>query len=214
MLRFLTAGESHGQTLVMTLDGMPAGLQLDVDALNSESESKACRGEAAETNADSEVAQLNQVVTTALGLVDGADAASVPSVDEAITAAMALRDEAIAYIHSIAPPPVADEGRVQADASGAEVGTGFDALMPGYAPLLDDEIQQATVARLMAPSSPVGLGKDRDDWPSDVIRRAAGVAARSLNGTESVITTLSVVTLGSRRLDQPEPCELDGKLRA
>jgi len=24
MLRFLTAGESHGQTLVMTLDGMPA----------------------------------------------------------------------------------------------------------------------------------------------------------------------------------------------
>ena len=27
MLRFLTAGESHGQTLVMTLDGMPAGLE-------------------------------------------------------------------------------------------------------------------------------------------------------------------------------------------
>jgi chorismate synthase len=34
MLRFLTAGESHGQALVMTLDGMPAGLQLDIDALN------------------------------------------------------------------------------------------------------------------------------------------------------------------------------------
>ena len=32
MLRFLTAGESHGQALVMTLDGMPAGLQLDIDA--------------------------------------------------------------------------------------------------------------------------------------------------------------------------------------
>jgi chorismate synthase len=36
MLRFLTAGESHGQALVMTIDGMPAGLQLDVDALNTQ----------------------------------------------------------------------------------------------------------------------------------------------------------------------------------
>ena len=34
MLRFLTAGESHGQALVVTVDGMPAGLQLDMDALN------------------------------------------------------------------------------------------------------------------------------------------------------------------------------------
>jgi chorismate synthase len=34
MLRFLTAGESHGQALVVTMDGMPAGLQLDIDALN------------------------------------------------------------------------------------------------------------------------------------------------------------------------------------
>jgi leucyl aminopeptidase len=51
--------------------------------------------------------------------------------------------------------------------------------------------------RVVAPSLPVasvlavGLGKSRDEWPSDVIRRAAGVAARSLNGTESVVTTLS-----------------------
>ena len=36
MLRFLTAGESHGQTLVVTLDGMPAGLQLDIDTLNAQ----------------------------------------------------------------------------------------------------------------------------------------------------------------------------------
>jgi chorismate synthase len=34
MLRFLTAGESHGQALVVTVDGMPAGLQLDIHALN------------------------------------------------------------------------------------------------------------------------------------------------------------------------------------
>ncbi|MCW2519730.1 MAG: leucyl aminopeptidase, partial [Mycobacterium sp.] len=53
--------------------------------------------------------------------------------------------------------------------------------------------------RVVAPSLPVasvlavGLGKSRDEWPSDVIRRAAGVAARSLNGTESVVTTLSEI---------------------
>jgi chorismate synthase len=34
MLRFLTAGESHGQALVVIVDGMPAGLPLDIDALN------------------------------------------------------------------------------------------------------------------------------------------------------------------------------------
>ena len=36
MLRFLTAGESHGQALVMTLDGMPAGLSVDIDGLNAQ----------------------------------------------------------------------------------------------------------------------------------------------------------------------------------
>jgi chorismate synthase len=33
MLRFLTAGESHGQGLVAVLEGMPAGLALDLDAI-------------------------------------------------------------------------------------------------------------------------------------------------------------------------------------
>jgi chorismate synthase len=36
MLRFLTAGESHGQALVATLDGMPAGLTIDLDALDAQ----------------------------------------------------------------------------------------------------------------------------------------------------------------------------------
>ena len=34
MLRFLSAGESHGQALVITVDVMPAGLELDIDGLN------------------------------------------------------------------------------------------------------------------------------------------------------------------------------------
>jgi chorismate synthase len=36
MLRFLTAGESHGQALVVTIDGMPAGLEIDIAALNAQ----------------------------------------------------------------------------------------------------------------------------------------------------------------------------------
>ncbi|WP_418002601.1 leucyl aminopeptidase [Mycobacterium sp. PDNC021] len=53
------------------------------------------------------------------------------------------------------------------------------------------------LTRVLVPSLPVasvlavGLGKDRDEWPADVVRRAAGVAARALNGTETVVTTLS-----------------------
>ncbi len=54
-----------------------------------------------------------------------------------------------------------------------------------------------STTRVVAPSLPVasvlavGLGKDRDEWPSDVIRRASGVAARALSGTENIITLLS-----------------------
>jgi leucyl aminopeptidase len=41
----------------------------------------------------------------------------------------------------------------------------------------------------------VGLGSPRGDWPADVIRRAAGTAARALDKATSVITTLSVLDL-------------------
>jgi leucyl aminopeptidase len=59
------------------------------------------------------------------------------------------------------------------------------------------------LTRVLAPSLPVssvltvGLGKSRDNWPADMIRRAAGVAARSLNGTETVLTTLSDLDLSA-----------------
>ncbi|MBI3691352.1 MAG: leucyl aminopeptidase, partial [Mycolicibacterium aromaticivorans] len=57
------------------------------------------------------------------------------------------------------------------------------------------------VTRLHVPSLAVGsvlavgLGAPRDEWPADVIRRAAGVAARSLSGVETVITTLTELDL-------------------
>jgi leucyl aminopeptidase len=53
------------------------------------------------------------------------------------------------------------------------------------------------VHRLAVPSLPVGsvltvgLGKPRSEWPADTIRRAAGVAARSLGAAEAAITTLA-----------------------
>ena len=36
MLRFLTAGESHGRGLVAILEGVPAGLALDFDRITAD----------------------------------------------------------------------------------------------------------------------------------------------------------------------------------
>ncbi len=36
MLRYLTAGESHGKTLLALVDGFPAGIQVDTDIIDSE----------------------------------------------------------------------------------------------------------------------------------------------------------------------------------
>ncbi len=57
------------------------------------------------------------------------------------------------------------------------------------------------VTRLHVPSLPVasvlavGLGAARDEWPAEVIRRAAGVAVRSLSGVEAVVTTMTELHL-------------------
>ena len=34
MLRYLTAGESHGKALLVILEGMPAGLRIEVNQIN------------------------------------------------------------------------------------------------------------------------------------------------------------------------------------
>ncbi len=57
------------------------------------------------------------------------------------------------------------------------------------------------IHRLVVSSLPVssvltvGLGKPRDEWPADVIRRAAGTASRALGGAETAVTTLSQLDL-------------------
>src|SRR3989304_9784126 len=36
MLRFLTSGESHGPALTVILEGLPAGLDIDIDAIHAD----------------------------------------------------------------------------------------------------------------------------------------------------------------------------------
>ena len=54
-------------------------------------------------------------------------------------------------------------------------------------------VQSLAVASVLT----VGLGKRRDQWPADTIRRAAGVAARSLDNVAAAVTTLSAIDLGA-----------------
>jgi leucyl aminopeptidase len=55
------------------------------------------------------------------------------------------------------------------------------------------------VHRLVVKSLPVasvltvGVGKPRDEWPADLIRRTAGSAARALGGADAAITTLAAL---------------------
>ncbi|MFZ0833303.1 MAG: leucyl aminopeptidase [Mycobacterium sp.] len=62
---------------------------------------------------------------------------------------------------------------------------------------------EGQVHRVVVPSLPaasvltVGLGQESNEWPADKIRRAAGLAARSLDKTQSVVTTLSALDLGA-----------------
>lgn len=88
----------------------------------------------------------------------------------------------------------------------------------GSAPYLDagviDQIERTVAAlggtggegqihRVLADGAPVasvltiGLGSRQEEWPADVVRRAAGAAARSLEKADSVVTTLSGLDLGA-----------------
>ncbi|MCK0173411.1 MULTISPECIES: leucyl aminopeptidase [Mycobacteriaceae] len=62
---------------------------------------------------------------------------------------------------------------------------------------------EGQIHRLVVGSLPVasvltvGLGKPRDEWPADTVRRAAGNAARSLDKAAAVLTTLSALDLSA-----------------
>jgi leucyl aminopeptidase len=87
---------------------------------------------------------------------------------------------------------VAAEPFLDADAV-AEIEAGLRAL--------DATGASEQIHRLLVPSLPVasvltiGLGKPRDEWPADVIRRVAGAAASALSGVEAAVTTLTQLDL-------------------
>jgi hypothetical protein len=94
---------------------------------------------------DTALAVLNlqhDVVSTSLGILTSKSRPLTSAVSTTIHTALVGRDAAIAYIHSITPPPVADEGRVQATASDEPVVADWATVMPNLLPLLDDEVQQ------------------------------------------------------------------------
>ena len=91
-------------------------------------------------------------------------------------------------------PAVAAAEYLSAEAV-AEIEAGLEALgASGGA----EQLHRLTVASIpVASVLAVGLGSPRAEWPADVIRRAAGVAGRSLDKIGSVVTTLSALDLGS-----------------
>jgi leucyl aminopeptidase len=57
-----------------------------------------------------------------------------------------------------------------------------------------EQVHRLVVKSLpMASVLTVGVGKQRDEFPADLVRRAAGTAARTLGGAEAAITTLGAL---------------------
>jgi hypothetical protein len=79
----------------------------------------------------------HDVVTTAVGMVETSNDALSNSLLSSIQSMQALRENAVRYIHEIAPPPP-PEDRIQP--SGQE-GGGWATVMPALVPILADEIQ-------------------------------------------------------------------------
>jgi hypothetical protein len=82
----------------------------------------------------------HNLVSTAVGMMETANAALLTSLTKSITTVGNSRTAAINYIHSIAPPPPADD----AVGDGLEGVATWDTVMPTTVAFLDDEIQQIT----------------------------------------------------------------------
>jgi hypothetical protein len=90
----------------------------------------------------------DHVATTAFDLFDGGKGTLLGAANTTAFAALNRRDDAIGYIHKVAPPPPVEAGSVRTrrlgavNASGAPVAATFDTVMPGLIPQFDDEAQQ------------------------------------------------------------------------
>lgn len=81
--------------------------------------------------------------TTSVGMLPDVKGNLLKRVQTTLNTSLVLRNRLVKVIHAAAPPaPPAEEGRVHAHASGAEVGATFDAIMPGLIVLIDAELQQ------------------------------------------------------------------------
>ncbi|OBI41763.1 leucyl aminopeptidase [Mycobacterium kyorinense] len=124
----------------------------------------------------------------------------------AVTVASSLPQRGAASAVLVVPVvSTGDEDRPGAVIAAAEPFLDADAIseIEGALRALDATGANEQTHRLVVKSLPVasvltvGLGKRRDEWPAEVIRRAAGAAARALSGTEAVITTLSGLHLAA-----------------
>jgi leucyl aminopeptidase len=126
----------------------------------------------------------------------GYQAPSVPSVQVATSLPKRGAASSVLVVPVVS---TGDEDRPGAVVASAEPFLSADAVAGIEAGLraLDATGASEQVHRLVVPSLPVasvltiGLGKPQSEWPADTLRRAAGVAARSLGGAEAVITTLA-----------------------
>jgi hypothetical protein len=106
------------------------------------------------TTAAAVISLQHAVATTAMGMMDNAAEPLLTAVSKNLFAALNARDAAIAYIHSIAPPPVAEDGSVHAHASGGLIAGSWDTIMPNVVPDVDDELQQIAGIRATITLSP------------------------------------------------------------
>jgi hypothetical protein len=106
------------------------------------------------TTAAAVISLQHAVATTAMGMMDNAAEPLLTAVSKNLFGALNARDGAIAYIHSIAPPPVAADGSVHAHASGGLIVGSWDTTMPNVVPDVDDELQQIAGIRATITLSP------------------------------------------------------------
>jgi hypothetical protein len=99
----------------------------------------------------------HDVLTTAVALIDGVDAALAPTLKTTINAVFAARTWAIDLVHKLPAPPVAAEGRVHARAGGGALPSSWATVMPDLVPQLDDEVQQAHGVQSVVTASPIRL---------------------------------------------------------
>jgi hypothetical protein len=94
------------------------------------------------------------VATTAIGMMDNATAPLLAALNTTMFAALNARDTAVAYLHSIEPPPAPAGISIPAHASGAPIVAGWGSTMQTTLFDVDDELLQVDGMRALINLSP------------------------------------------------------------